>query len=339
MRALITGVTGQDGGFLASHLMNLGYEVCGLIRQSSTSDSVDRLKKRTSPHIRLIMGDVSDYASIVAAISQYKPDEIYNLAAQSHVAVSFVNPVYTSVVNGTGVLNVLEAARTVGNGCKVYQASTSELFGSTPPPQHETTIMHPRSPYGVAKLHGYWSVVNARESYGTYAANGILFNHESEYRGYEFVTRKITRAAARIKLGVDERLRLGNLDAMRDWGYAGDYVKAMQLILSHATPTDFVVATGKMYSVREFLEKAFAEIDYPIESNGGHGIHECYISKKTGETVVCVDEKFYRPAEVNCLCGDASKIMNLLGWKPETTFDSMVSLMVKNDYDIERKQC
>jgi GDPmannose 4,6-dehydratase len=337
MRALITGVTGQDGGFLASHLLDMGYEVYGLVRRSSTADSLDRMHQRTAGRVKHVWGDVSDYSSVAAAMSTVKPDRVYNLAAQSHVGVSFANPAYTSMVNATGTLNVLEAARHFNPDCRVYQASTSELFGSTPPPQSELSVMHPRSPYGVAKLHGYWSVINARESYGQFASNGILFNHESEYRGYDFVTRKITRGVARIKLGRDKEIRLGNLSAQRDWGYAGDYVKAMHLILEHDTPGDYVVATGRMHSVREFVSAAFAAAGISIVTNGMSGLDEAFVEVSTGRLVVVVDPSFYRPAEVNGLCGSYDKIHKTLGWQPDTTFEEMVSLMVENDLEIEAR--
>lgn len=336
MRALITGITGQDGGFLANHLTDNGYEVYGLVRRSSSSHSVDLMKSRTGGRVRVVCGDVTDYQSIVNAVSESKPDQVYNLAAQSHVGDSFNIPAYTSHVNGIGVLNVLEATRLFAPCARFYQASTSELFGRTPPPQSEESIMHPRSPYGVAKLHGFWSVVNHRESRGMHASNGILFNHESEYRGHDFVTRKITMAVARIKFGKQDRLSLGNLNAKRDWGYAGDYVEAMRLIVEHDRPGDWVVATGTTRTVRDFLETAFAYAGMEVESNGAAGTDEFYFDKKTGRPVVTVDPAFYRPSEVDVLCGDASKISSTLGWKPKTTFDDMVRKMMENDFSNAR---
>jgi GDPmannose 4,6-dehydratase len=336
MRALITGVAGQDGRFLTNHLIDLGYEVYGLARRKSAPCQVlDSLSANSKGRFKVLWGDVTDYSSVLAALRESRPDEIYNLAAQSHVGASFSLPVYTSDVNAGGVLHILDGVRTACPDARIYQASTSELFGKTRPPQSECSIMHPRSPYGVAKLHGFWSIVNHRESYGMHASNGILFNHESEIRGVDFVTRKITLAAARIKTGKQERLHLGNLDAKRDWGYAGDYVKAMHMILQHPTPDDYVVATGEARTVREFLEIAFAVAGIGIESNGLSGADEVYLSSESGQPMVVVDREFYRPAEVDYLCGDPSKIKRILGWKPSTSFPEMVEKMVAHDLDAE----
>jgi len=286
--------------------------------------------------VNLRYGDLTDSASISRIISECRPHEVYNLAAQSHVRVSFDIPEYTSEVNGTGVLNILESLRVNRPEARFYQASTSEMFGISPPPQNEETLLHPRSPYGVAKVQGYWSVRNHRESYNMFAANGILFNHESERRGENFVTRKITKAVARIKLGImKEEFTLGNLDAKRDWGYAKDYVEAMHLILQHDTPEDFVIGTGKAHTVREFLEAAFRAVDIPVISDGDQGIEEKYLRMDTGDVVLRLDERFYRPAEVDFLCGDASKAKRLFGWEPRTSFEQLVELMVKNDLEKE----
>jgi len=283
-------------------------------------------------------GDLTDAGSIARVIAESRPHEVYNLAAQSHVRVSFDMPEYTSDVNATGVVNMLEALRSVRPEAKFYQASTSEMFGLTPPPQNEESLLHPRSPYGVAKVHGYWAVRNCRESYGTFASNGILFNHESERRGENFVTRKITKAVARIKLGnMNEEFLLGNLDAKRDWGYAKDYVKVMHLMLQHDEPDDFVVSTGVAHTVREFLEAAFRSVDIPVMSDGDTGVDEKYIRQDTGEVVLKIDERFYRPAEVDYLCGDSSKAKTILGWEPETSFEQLVEIMVKHDLIAESK--
>jgi len=335
--ALITGITGQDGSYLAEYLLSIGYDVWGMIRRQSSSEPIDRIERLTGGKANLRYGDMTDSASINRILSESKPDEIYNLAAQSHVGISFKTPEYTSKVNGTGVLNILQSAQEICPDTKVYQASTSELFGSTLPPQNELTMMHPRSPYGVAKLHGYWSVINYRESYGMFASNGILFNHESPRRGENFVTRKITRAVARIYLGKQSCLSLGNLDAKRDWGFAKDYVEGMHAILQHSEPDDFVLATGQVTTVRDFVERAFAAVGYEIESNGLPGTEEKYFFKGTSTCVVQVDPLFYRPAEVEYLLGDPSKAKELLGWEAKTSLPELVAMMVDADLEIERR--
>lgn len=304
-----------------------------MIRRSSSAATINKIRKLSNDRVNLRYGDLTDPATIARIIGECKPHEVYNLAAQSHVRISFDMPEYTSNVNGTGVVNVLEALRAVSPEAKFYQASTSEMFGITPPPQNELSPLHPRSPYGVAKVQGYWAVRNARESYNTFAANGILFNHESERRGENFVTRKITKAVARIKLGLQDELELGNLDAKRDWGYAKDYVKAMHLILQHDEPEDFVIATGEAHTVRQFLEAAFMAVDIPVMSDGDEGLEEKYIRQDTGDVVMRINERFYRPAEVDYLCGDASKAKRLLGWEPETSFEDLVALMVQQDLE------
>lgn len=333
-RALITGITGQDGRYLASHLVNLGYEVWGLVRRSSDTRSIDDIEF-SMPEVRLRYGDMTDPASIRRIVGECRPDEVYNLAAQSHIWVSFEVPEYTSEVNGTGVVSLLDAIKDISPNTRVYQASTSELFGSTPPPQSETTPFHPRSPYGVSKLQAYWAIVNYRESYDIFASQGILFNHESPRRGENFVTRKITKAVSKIKIGLQDKLVLGNIDAKRDWGFAGDYVKAMHLILNHHEAGDFVVATGETHSVRDFVINSFKCLDIEIESNGKAGVEEEYVNIENGKTVVVIDERYYRPAEVDALCGNSSKAKKLLGWKPEVNFDKLVEMMVANDYDRE----
>ncbi|MDC1012694.1 GDP-mannose 4,6-dehydratase [Flavobacteriaceae bacterium] len=344
--ALITGITGQDGSFLAEFLLEKNYEVHGIIRRSSSfnTDRIEHLyieelisdlhKKRK---INLHYGDMTDSSNLIRLIQNLKPDEIYNLAAQSHVKVSFEVPEYTAETDGIGTLRLLEAVRIceLEKKCKIYQASTSELFGKVQEiPQNEKTPFYPRSPYGVAKLYAFWITKNYREAYGMYAVNGILFNHESERRGETFVTRKISLAVARIAKGIQKKLYLGNLDAKRDWGYAKDFVKCMWLMLQQNSPEDFVIATGKQYSVREFVEKAFkvASIDIIWE---GKGIHEKGINKKTREILVEMDSKYYRPSEVEDLLGDPSKAKSKLGWNPnQTSFEELVRIMVECDLDL-----
>lgn len=343
-RALITGVTGQDGSFLAEFLLEKGYEVHGVIRRSSSYNQErleDILSKEeadaliNNKNFHLHYGDITDTSNVIRLISEIRPDEIYNLAAQSHVRVSFDMPEYTADVDALGTLRILEAVRILGltEKTRIYQASTSELYGKVQEvPQKETTPFYPRSPYGVAKLYGYWITKNYRESYGMFAVNGILFNHESERRGETFVTRKITLAAARIAQGKQDKLYLGNLDALRDWGYAKDYVECMWLMLQHDTPEDFVIATGEMHSVREFVELAFKYVGIEIEWTG-KGLEEKGINKATGEVIVEVDPKFFRPAEVDQLLGDPTKAKTLLGWNPtKTPFEELVKLMVNHDF-------
>ena len=341
--ALITGVTGQDGSYLAEFLLDKGYEVHGIIRRSSSFNTariehlyfdewVRDMKRNRS--INLHYGDMTDSSSLIRIIQTTQPDEIYNLAAQSHVKVSFDVPEYTAEADATGTLRLLEAVRILGleRKTKIYQASTSELYGLVQEiPQRETTPFYPRSPYGVAKLYGYWITKNYRESYGMFAVNGILFNHESERRGETFVTRKITLAAARIAAGQQDKLYLGNLDALRDWGYARDYVEGMWLMLQHDQPEDFVIATGEQHSVREFTERAFAHVGIELRWQG-EGVQEQGIDKATGRVLVEVDPKYFRPAEVETLLGDPTKAKTLLGWNPQkTSFEELVRIMVEHD--------
>ena len=341
--ALITGVTGQDGSFLAEFLIEKGYEVHGIIRRSSSfnTERIEHLyfeewvrDMKRGRALNLHYGDMTDSSSLICIIQQTQPDEIYNLAAQSHVKVSFDVPEYTAETDATGTLRLLEAVRILGleKKTKIYQASTSELFGLVQEiPQRETTPFYPRSPYGVAKLYGFWITKNYRESYGMFAVNGILFNHESERRGETFVTRKITLAAARIAAGEQDKLYLGNLSALRDWGYARDYVECMWLMLQHDTPEDFVIATGEQHSVREFTERAFHEVGIDLRWEG-EGVEERGIDIATGRVLVEVDPKYFRPAEVETLLGDPTKAKELLGWNPsKTSFEELVRIMVRHD--------
>lgn len=341
--ALITGVTGQDGSFLAEFLIEKGYEVHGIIRRSSSfnTERIEHLyfeewvrDMKRGRALNLHYGDMTDSSSLIRIIQQTQPDEIYNLAAQSHVKVSFDVPEYTAETDATGTLRLLEAVRILGleKKTKIYQASTSELFGLVQEiPQRETTPFYPRSPYGVAKLYGFWITKNYRESYGMFAVNGILFNHESERRGETFVTRKITLAAARIAAGEQDKLYLGNLSALRDWGYARDYVECMWLMLQHGTPEDFVIATGEQHSVREFTERAFHEVGIDLRWEG-EGVEERGIDITTGRVLVEVDPKYFRPAEVETLLGDPTKAKELLGWNPsKTSFEELVRIMVRHD--------
>lgn len=328
-RALITGVTGQDGSYLTELLIGKSYEVHGIIRRSSTfnTDRIDKLYKdphEPSARLYLHYGDLSDATGLRHIIERIEPDEVYNLGAQSHVKVSFDQMEYTADVTGLGVLRLLEAIRDyqdrTGKTVKFYQASSSEMFGSASPPQSLATPFHPRSPYGVAKVYGFWQTVNHRESYNIFACNGILFNHESPRRGETFVTRKITRAIGRIKCGLQEKLYLGNLDAKRDWGHARDYVEAMWLMLQQDIPRDYVIATGTAYSVREFAEKAFALLDMNYED------------------FVIVDPRYFRPAEVDYLLGDPRDTFDILGWRPRTSFDQLVKEMVESDLELARQE-
>ena len=341
--ALITGVTGQDGSYLAEFLIEKGYEVHGIIRRSSSfnTERIEHLyfeewvrDMKRGRALNLHYGDMTDSSSLIRIIQQIQPDEIYNLAAQSHVKVSFDVPEYTAETDAVGTLRLLEAVRILGleQKTKIYQASTSELFGLVQEvPQRETTPFYPRSPYGVAKLYGFWITKNYRESYGMFAVNGILFNHESERRGETFVTRKITLAAARIAAGQQDKLYLGNLDALRDWGYARDYVECMWLMLQHDQPEDFVIATGEQHSVREFTERAFAHVGIELRWQG-EGVQEQGVDQATGRVLVEVDPKYFRPAEVETLLGDPTKAKTLLGWNPQkTSFEELVRLMVEHD--------
>ena len=336
-KALITGVTGQDGAYLAEFLLNKGYEVHGIKRRTSLFNTarIDHLFHDIHDNGHLFYlhhGDMTDSSSLIRIIQQVQPDEIYNLAAQSHVAVSFEEPEYTANSDALGVLRILEAIRILGleKKTRFYQASTSELYGLVQEtPQKETTPFYPRSPYAVAKLYGYWIVVNYREAYGLYACNGILFNHESPLRGETFVTRKITRALARIKLGVQDALYLGNLDAKRDWGHARDYVEMQWLMLQQINPEDFVIASGVQYSVREFVEHAALEIGLRIEWKG-EGVQEQGFDQY-GHPIVKIDPRYFRPTEVETLLGDASKAKNKLGWSPRTSFADLVKEMMQAD--------
>ena len=326
-RALITGVTGQDGSYLAELLLSKGYEVHGLRRRSSTfgTERIEHLIFGDDPPLHLHYGDLSDGNGLMRLLREIEPHEVYNLAAQSHVRVSFDQPTYTADVTAVGTLRLLEAIRDVqddtGRQIRFYQASSSEMFGKVvETPQKETTPFYPRSPYGVAKVYSHWITINYRESYDLHASCGILFNHESPRRGETFVTRKITRAATRIKLGLQEKLYLGNLDAKRDWGFAGDYVEAMWLMLQQETPDDYVVATNELYSVRDFCEKTFSQLGLNYEDH------------------VKIDPRYYRPAEVDLLLGDSTKAYEQLGWKPQTSFDQLVEMMVKKDLGVAQQE-
>lgn len=347
--ALISGITGQDGSFLAEFLIDKGYEVHGILRRSSSFNTgriehlyldewVRDMKK--SRLINLHWGDMTDSSSLIRIIQAVRPDEIYNLAAQSHVKVSFDVPEYTAEADAIGTLRMLEAVRILGleKKTKIYQASTSELFGLVQEvPQKETTPFYPRSPYGVAKQYGFWITKNYRESYGMFAVNGILFNHESERRGENFVTRKITLAASRIAQGFQDKLYLGNLDSLRDWGYAKDYVECMWLILQHETPEDFVIATGEYHTVREFCTLAFKEVGIELRWEG-KWVEEKGIDVNTGRELVAVDPKYFRPAEVEQLLGDPTKAKTMLGWNPrKTSFPELVKIMVQHDMKFVKK--
>lgn len=337
--ALITGITGQDGSYLAEFLLDKGYEVYGLFRRGSTNttqriESLINELAQEDKKLHLVYGDMTDSMNLVRLIMEIKPDEIYNLAAQSHVAVSFEEPEYTANADGVGVLRILEAVRVAGleKTTRIYQASTSELYGKVAEiPQKETTPFHPRSPYGVAKLYGYWITKHYREAYGMYAVNGILFNHESERRGETFVTRKITLAVGNIVKGKQEKLYLGNLNAKRDWGYAKDYVECMWLMLQQEKPEDFVIATGETRTVREFVESAFACAGINLRWEG-EGVEEKGIDTATGKVLVEVSPEFFRPAEVDLLLGDPTKAKEVLGWNPrKTSFKELVRRMVEHD--------
>jgi GDPmannose 4,6-dehydratase len=330
-KALITGITGQDGSYLAELLLEKGYEVHGVVRRSSLFNRgrIEHLHHHNS--LKLHYGDLTDSSNLNRLIERIQPEEIYNLAAQSHVQVSFEVPEYTAEADATGTLRLLDAIRETGVKARFYQASTSELYGKVQEvPQTEKTPFYPRSPYAVAKLYAYWIVVNYRESYGLHASNGILFNHESPRRGENFVTRKITLGAAQIKAGQLDVLRMGNIDARRDWGYAPDYVKMMWMMLQQPEPDDYVVATGEMHTVREFIEKSFAIAGFDIQWEG-KGDQEKGIDKKTGKVVVAVDPAYYRPAEVEQLLGDPTKAKTKLGWEPQVKFEELVQIMTLAD--------
>ena len=344
-KALIFGVTGQDGAYLSELLLSKNYEVHGVKRRASThnTERVDHIYQ--PPHTKeqtyfLHYGDVTDSCNVLRLIQKVMPDEIYNLSAQSHVAISFDIPEYTAEVDALGTLRILEAIRMLGlqKSVRFYQASTSEMFGKSEEiPQKETTPFHPRSPYGCAKVYAYWATVNYREAYGMYACNGILFNHESPIRGENFVTKKITEAAARIKYGLQEKLYLGNLDAHRDWGYAKDYVEFMWIMLQQEEPDDYVIGTGETHTIREFVEKAFHEVGIDIEWQGS-GYDEVGIDQKTKAVVIEIDHRYFRPAEVDYLLADPTKAKEKLNWSPKTSFDELVKLMVEADLKQAKKE-
>lgn len=332
--ALITGVTGQDGSFLAEFLLDKGYSIHGIVRRSSIDkrERIDKLEK--DPNFHIHYGDLTDSLSMTRIICMVKPDEIYNLAAQSHVQVSFDVPEYTANIDAIGTLRILESVHMLGmtNKCRIYQASTSELFGKVQEvPQKETTPFYPYSPYACAKQYAYWIVKNYREAYGMFAVNGILFNHESERRGETFVTRKITLAASRIVKGLQNKLYLGNLNALRDWGYAKDYVECMWLMLQHEKPEDFVIATGEQYSVRDFCNLAFKQAGIELKWQG-EGVSEKGIDKATGKVIIEVDPNYFRPTDVETLLGDPAKAKSILGWNPrKTSFENLVRIMMEHD--------
>jgi len=342
-KTLITGITGQDGSYLAELLLGKGYEVHGIIRRASTFNTsrIDHLY--ADPHINgvklfLHYGDLSDGSNINRILEKVRPDEIYHLGAQSHVRVSFDIPEYTGDVSGLGTLRILDAIRETGIKTKFYQASSSEMFGKALEiPLKETTPFYPRSPYGVAKVYAYWITKNYREAYGLFACNGILFNHESPRRGETFVTRKITRGLARIKLGKEKRLYLGNLDAKRDWGYAKDFVEGMWLILQQDKPDDYLLATNETHTVREFAEKTAQHLGFDLVWKG-KGINEKGLDKKTGKIIIEIDPKYFRPAEVDILLGDYSKAKKQLGWEPKLRFNELVKIMAKADYENESQK-
>lgn len=344
-RAFITGVTGQDGAYLAELLLAKGYEVHGTKRRSSSYNTarIDHLiaqPQAKAQRFHLHYADVTDSTNLIRLIQEIQPDEIYNLAAQSHVHVSFETPEYTANADGIGTLRLLEALRLLKltDKTRFYQASTSELFGKAQEvPQSETTPFYPRSPYAAAKLYAYWITVNYREAYGIHASNGILFNHESPLRGETFVTRKITRAVSAIHLGIQECLYLGNLEAQRDWGHARDYVEGMWRIINHDTPDDYVLATGKTHTVRSFVEAAFAHIDVSLEWKG-HGVNEVGIDRATGRTVVAIDPRYFRPTEVDLLLGDPGKAEKILGWTATTTLAEMVTEMMESDLKVVQEE-
>jgi len=342
-KAFITGITGQDGSYLAELLLSKGYEVHGMIRRASTFNTIriDHITK--DPHVddnyRGIYGDLCDASSISRIIEKIKPDEIYNLGAQSHVRVSFDVPEYTTDTVALGTIRILDAIKDSGIKTKFYQASSSEMFGKIQEnPQKETTPFYPRSPYGCAKVYAHWITVNYRESYNMFNCCGILFNHESPRRGETFVTRKITRGITRIQLGLDDKLYLGNLEAKRDWGFAGDYVEAMWLMLQQDKPDDYVIATGKTHSVREFLMETLRVAGIEAESNGKKGAEEKIINKKTGRVIVEIDSKYYRPTEVDLLLGDPSKAMKKLNWEPKVKFKELVKMMYEADFEREKNK-
>ena len=340
-KALITGITGQDGSYLAEFLLEKGYEIHGIIRRSSLSNTgrIDHLLKKGA--IRLHDGDLTDSTSLIRILNEVRPDEIYNLAAQSHVQISFDVPEYSGDVDAIGVLRILEAVRMLKleNTCRIYQASTSELFGKVEEsPQKETTPFHPYSPYAIAKQYAFWMVKDYREAYGMFAANGILFNHESERRGENFVTRKITLAAGRIAEGLQDHLELGNMDSLRDWGFAGDYVECMWLILQQETPDDFVIATGEQHTVRDFTVRAFAENGISLRFEGER-LEEKGYDAATGKMLVCVNPAWFRPTDVDNLWGDHTKAKTILGWNPQkTSYEALIRRMARHDRELARRE-
>jgi len=336
--ALITGVSGQDGAYLSKLLLNKGYKVIGGERRSA-SGSLWRLEELNIENdIEITDFELSEFTNIIRAIEKYNPDEIYNLAAQSFVAASFEMPIMTSDVTGLGVSRLLEAIRQINPKIKFYQASSSEMFGKVvDTPQNENTPFYPRSPYGVAKLFGHWMTINYREAYNIFACSGILFNHESPLRGHQFVTKKITRGLSKIKLGLKDCLELGNLESKRDWGYAEDYVEAMYLMLQHKTPDNYVISTGRTYSVKDFINSACVELNFNIEWKG-EGLDEVAIDCRTGKEIIKINSKYYRPTEVDLLLGDSSKAKEILQWKPKTNFNKLVSKMIKYDYSKLKNQ-
>jgi GDPmannose 4,6-dehydratase len=342
-KALITGITGQDGSYLAELLLEKGYEVHGIIRRASTfnTERIDHLYQ--DPHVHgvklfLHYGDLSDSSNISRLLEKIQPDEIYHLGAQSHVRVSFDLPEYTGDVTGLGTVRILDAIRETGLKTKFYQASSSEMFGEVQEiPQKETTPFYPRSPYGCAKVYAYWITKNYRESYGLFACNGILFNHESPRRGETFVTRKITRGLARIKQGLDSKLYLGNLDAKRDWGYAKDYIEGMWLMLQQDQPDDYVLATNETHTVREFVEETCKSLDIDLKWEG-EGVEEKGVDQRTGQPIIEIDLKYFRPAEVDLLIGDYSKAKEKLGWEPRVKFGELVKIMAEADFSLAQKQ-
>ncbi len=342
-KALITGITGQDGSYLAELLIEKGYEVHGIIRRSSSFNTarIDHLynnREISGSRFFLHYGDVTDTSNLNRLLEQIEPDEIYNLAAQSHVKVSFEVPDYTAQVDALGTLRFLDAIRETGVKTKLYQASTSELFGKVQTiPQNEKTPFYPRSPYGVAKLYGYWIIVNYREAYNIFACNGILFNHESPRRGETFVTRKITLAASRIALGKQENIALGNLNSKRDWGFAPEYVEGMWRVLQHNSAEDFVLATGETHTIREFAETSFNEVGIEIQWQGS-GENEIGVDKRSGVTRIVIDPKYYRPTEVDLLIGDASKAKSILGWEAKTKCVELAKLMTKSDFELVKRR-
>lgn len=342
--ALITGITGQDGSYLAEYLLNEGYDVHGVKRRASSfnTDRIDHLYQ--DPHesgakMHLHYGDMTDSTNLIRIIQQVQPTEIYNLAAQSHVQVSFETPEYTANADAMGPLRILEAVRILGmeKRVRIYQASTSEMYGLVQEvPQRETTPFYPRSPYGAAKVYAYWITVNYREAYGLHASNGILFNHESPVRGETFVTRKVTRGLARIKAGLQNKLYMGNLDSLRDWGHARDYVEAMWLVLQQDEPDDYVIATGEQHSVRSFIDRSCAELEIDLEWKG-EGVDEVGIDRNSGEEIISIDPRYFRPTEVETLLGDPTKAREKLGWQPKISFDELVKEMVTEDYKSAKK--